>query len=74
MNCKILSAFLRNPKAVGTLFSGSNAFAQILVSFVSKDMRILEIGAGGGVITKALLNAGHDSQNIFICEQDLDFY
>ncbi len=46
--------FLRNPKNTGTIIPSSRFLVNEMISHVSKEDTLIELGAGTGVITKRL--------------------
>jgi phosphatidylethanolamine/phosphatidyl-N-methylethanolamine N-methyltransferase len=66
-----LRSLLSNPLKVGALAPSSPKLSQLMASCVdSTTAPVLEIGAGTGVITRALLNKGIQPERLFVIEQD----
>ena len=64
-----IKALIKNPRATGAILPSSNRLAKEMASHVSlkKDELIVELGAGTGVVTGALIAAGiHPSKIIAI--------
>lgn len=65
---------MTNPRSTGAIIPSSHYLAELMVSQIkNKDQKILELGAGTGVITKALLHAGFRSNNITVVETSAIF-
>ncbi len=69
-----MSQFLRHPKRVSAIAPSSRWLAQRMASEITKDTgQIVEIGAGTGVISRAILAAGVAPQDLTIIELDPNF-
>ena len=68
--------WIANPLKVGALLPSSPALARLLARNVEigPDDAVIEIGAGTGSITKALLEAGIPRDRLFVVEIDSDMY
>jgi len=64
--------WLRNPKEIGAVFPSSTSLARTMAAQVpvSGNETVIELGAGTGVITKALLQAGICSNQLLIVEKN----
>jgi len=66
-----LKSLLRDPRSVGAVAPSSPRLSRLVASSVNADSAtILEVGAGTGAITGALLERGIDPRRIFIIERD----
>jgi phospholipid N-methyltransferase len=69
----ILKEVARNPRGMGTIFPSSDALADEMASSIShrvdKDGVFIEIGAGTGPVTKALLKRGVPSNRLVVIEK-----
>jgi phosphatidylethanolamine/phosphatidyl-N-methylethanolamine N-methyltransferase len=65
-------SLLLNPKAVGAVLPSSRRLARLIASRVDRTATVVEIGAGTGVITQALLDRGIHSERLFVVERDPD--
>jgi phosphatidylethanolamine/phosphatidyl-N-methylethanolamine N-methyltransferase len=64
-------SLLLNPKAMGALTPSSPRLSQLMASSVDPaNSSVLEIGAGTGAITRALLEKKLDPERLFIIERD----
>jgi phosphatidylethanolamine/phosphatidyl-N-methylethanolamine N-methyltransferase len=62
---------LQNPREVGALFPSSPVLSELIASQVDpKSPAILEVGAGTGPVTRALLDRGVDPERLFVIERD----
>lgn len=66
-----LLEFLTHPKAVGAVLPSSQFVAREVASHISKENQglIVELGAGTGVVTKGLLEAGFSADNLVAIER-----
>ena len=67
-----LMKFLRNPVRVGACLPSSKSLSKRIAKYVmSKKPEVLvELGAGSGIVTKALIEAGMKPENIYALEID----
>ena len=66
-----LRSLLNNPLKVGALAPSSPKLSRLMASRVDPGTApVLEIGAGTGVITRALLEKGISPERLFVIEQD----
>ena len=66
-----LRSLLRDPRAVGAVSPSSPGLSQLMASGVSCcNSHVLEIGAGTGSITKALLRRGLSPDRLIVVERD----
>lgn len=66
-----LKAFIANPSVVGSVIPSSKALSKEMASHVfniDEDEVVVELGAGTGVITEALLKSGIPHQNLIVIE------
>lgn len=68
-----LKSLLRNPRSIGAVAPSSPRLSRLVASSVGPGAStILEVGAGTGAITGALIDRGIDPKRIFIIERDPD--
>jgi phosphatidylethanolamine/phosphatidyl-N-methylethanolamine N-methyltransferase len=66
-----LRSLLNNPLKVGALAPSSPKLSRLMASCVDAETTpVLEVGAGTGVITRALLRKGVSPERLFVIEQD----
>jgi len=70
-----LSSWLRSPKHVGAFAPSSDTLAAALAACVTKPAHdfVLELGAGTGVVTRALLDRGVPPEHLCVIERDRQF-
>jgi phosphatidylethanolamine/phosphatidyl-N-methylethanolamine N-methyltransferase len=66
-------SWLRDPFNVASVAPSSRWLAKLMASGVPPSARIVELGAGTGTLTSALLHAGVRPENLFLVEQHADF-
>jgi len=68
---QFLSAWLRNPLQTGALVPSGSALATAMAAQVEPDRgSVVELGAGTGVITRALLSRGVEPEHLVLLEKD----
>ncbi|MEW8624780.1 MAG: hypothetical protein AB2551_03415 [Candidatus Thiodiazotropha sp.] len=66
-----ISAWIRNPRQVGALFPSSGCLAQAMAAQVdSMNGLTIELGAGTGAVTSALLDRGINPKRLVVVEKD----
>lgn len=67
-------SFLKDPKTMGAIYPSSKRLAKIMASYVifAQNQLIVELGAGTGVITQAMLNRGIPADRIIAIESSSD--
>ena len=68
-----LRSLLREPLSVGALVPSSRFLANLLVSDIEPGSRVIELGAGTGAVTQAILNAGVFADDLTLIEQNEEF-
>jgi phosphatidylethanolamine/phosphatidyl-N-methylethanolamine N-methyltransferase len=67
-----ISAWIRNPRQVGALFPSSDSLSQAMAAQVSSMNGLtIELGAGTGAVTSALLDRGINPDRLVVVEKDL---
>jgi phosphatidylethanolamine/phosphatidyl-N-methylethanolamine N-methyltransferase len=70
-NWVFLRSLLKNPIAVGALAPSSSRLSRLVASSVNPgNSKILEVGAGTGSITAALLDSGVQPERLIVIERD----
>ncbi|WP_430009522.1 class I SAM-dependent methyltransferase [Methylophaga lonarensis] len=71
---RFLRSWLNSPLRVGAIAPSGGALARLITSEISEDKGpILELGAGTGVFTRAILDRGVDESDLTIVEYGSDF-
>jgi len=65
--------WMRNPKAVGAIVPSGRLLAGLMARDIVSGARVVELGAGTGSVTAALLEAGVRPEDLTIIEQSDDF-
>lgn len=70
-----LRQWLRNPKAIAAIAPSGRELARRIARAVGKDTRsVVEIGAGTGVVTQALLACGVPAEGLLIVERNPELH
>jgi phosphatidylethanolamine/phosphatidyl-N-methylethanolamine N-methyltransferase len=69
-----LKKLIKNPKAVGAVAPSSQSLGEFMSRYVdfNSDAHIVELGAGTGSLTKALIKAGANPEKLILLEIDDD--
>lgn len=67
-----IAAWMRSPKGIGAILPSSRSLARAMVAQIDGNVPgvIIELGAGTGVMTDALLHAGFPPERLLIIERD----
>lgn len=67
-----LAAWVRSPLSMGAILPSSRALARAMAAQVDyeKPGMVIELGAGTGVVTHALVKAGVDKKRLLVIERD----
>jgi phospholipid N-methyltransferase len=65
--------WIRNPLAMGALTPSGKSLAKLMSKDVSASSRVVELGAGTGTLTAALLEGGVAPGNLYLVERDAQF-
>jgi phosphatidylethanolamine/phosphatidyl-N-methylethanolamine N-methyltransferase len=66
-----LSAWLRNPRQVGAVLPSSGGLTNAMAAQVNPETGLtIELGAGTGAVTSALLDKGVDPERLVVVEKD----
>ncbi len=68
-----LRSMLREPFAVGALAPSSRSLASLMVTDMKPGSRVIELGAGTGAVTEAILDAGVRADDLILIEQNEEF-
>ncbi|HUQ52321.1 MAG TPA: methyltransferase domain-containing protein, partial [Gammaproteobacteria bacterium] len=68
-----IKGWIRNPLAMGALAPSSKSLAKIMARDVGTGSRVLELGAGTGTVTEALLASGVVPEDLYLVERDRHF-
>jgi phosphatidylethanolamine/phosphatidyl-N-methylethanolamine N-methyltransferase len=65
--------WIRNPLAMGAFAPSGKSLAKLMAKDVGPNARVVELGAGTGTVTAALLDNGVAPQNLYVVERDPQF-
>jgi len=65
--------WMRNPLAMGALAPSGKSLAKLMAKDVGASSRVLELGAGTGTVTEALLANGVAPANLYLVEREQQF-
>lgn len=63
---------LKNPKSIGAIAPSSKNLALFIARHIKAEDTVVELGAGTGGLTRALLEAGVDPSHLILVEMDHD--
>ena len=68
-----LKGWIRNPLAIGAFAPSGKSLARLMARDVGAGSRVVELGAGTGSVTAALLASGVAPGNLYLVERDPHF-
>jgi phosphatidylethanolamine/phosphatidyl-N-methylethanolamine N-methyltransferase len=68
-----LKGWIRNPLAMGAFAPSGKSLAKLMAKEVGASSRVVELGAGTGTVTAALLANGVAPGNLYLVERDPQF-
>jgi phosphatidylethanolamine/phosphatidyl-N-methylethanolamine N-methyltransferase len=68
-----LKGWIRNPLAMGAFAPSGKSLAKLMAKDVGVSSRVVELGAGTGTVTAALLASGVAPGNLYLVERDRQF-
>lgn len=71
-NIFFIRKLLRNPRSVGAIAPSSKKLGAFMSRHIKPGEKVIELGAGTGGLTKALLASGMDLNNLILVELDKD--
>lgn len=70
---RFLGTLVRDPKSVGALAPSSRRLAGHMVVDIGPGSRVIELGAGTGALTRAILDSGVAAEDLLVIEQNEAF-
>ena len=70
---RFIRSLVREPFSVGAVAPSSRRLANLMVADVGPGSRVIELGAGTGVVTQAILDAGVSPADLIVVEQNEEF-
>lgn len=68
-----IKGWIRNPLAMGALAPSSKSLAKLMARDIAAGSRVLELGAGTGTVTEALLATGVAPEDLYLVERERQF-
>jgi phosphatidylethanolamine/phosphatidyl-N-methylethanolamine N-methyltransferase len=68
-----IKGWIRNPLAMGAFAPSGKSLAKLMAKDVGAGARVVELGAGTGTVTAALLESGVSPGNLYLVERDPQF-
>ena len=67
---RFFKSWIRNPLAIGAFAPSGRSLARLMAKDVAPGSRVLELGAGTGTVTAALLARGVHATDLYVVERD----
>jgi len=67
---RFFKSWIRNPLAIGAFAPSGRSLAKLMATGVAPGSRVLELGAGTGTVTEALLAGGVQAADLYVVERD----
>ncbi len=68
-----LTSWVRDPRAVGAIAPSSPSLGRLMARGCGAGARVVEVGAGTGALTQAIVAAGVAERNLYLVESDERF-
>lgn len=65
--------WVQDPFAIGAVAPSGRTLAKLMVGGLYPGARVLELGAGTGTVTRAILDAGVDQRDLYLVERNAAF-
>jgi phospholipid N-methyltransferase len=65
--------WVRRPRQIGAIAPSSRLLAKLMTTNVEPGARIIELGAGTGTVTRAILERGVRPEDLYLVEQNEEF-
>lgn len=71
---QFLKSWFKNPKLIGAVAPSGRALAKLMSTGLGAGARVIELGAGTGTVTEALLRTGVRPEDLFLLERNAAFF
>jgi phosphatidylethanolamine/phosphatidyl-N-methylethanolamine N-methyltransferase len=68
-----LKSWIQNPFAIGAVAPSGKPLARLMATGLHPGARVIELGAGTGTLTEAILDRGVRPEDLFVVEQNAKF-
>jgi phospholipid N-methyltransferase len=70
---RFFRSWVRNPCAIGAVVPSSRLLAKLMATNLLPGARVIELGAGTGTVTAAILDSGVRPEDLYVVERDAEF-
>jgi phosphatidylethanolamine/phosphatidyl-N-methylethanolamine N-methyltransferase len=70
---RFFRSWIQNPLAIGAVAPSGRSLAKLMATDLGPGARVIELGAGTGTVTQAILDNGVRPEDLFVVERDAQF-
>ena len=70
---RFFKSWVQNPLAIGAVAPSGKSLARLMATSLAAGARVIELGAGTGTLTQAILDKGVRPEDLFVVERDAQF-
>jgi phosphatidylethanolamine/phosphatidyl-N-methylethanolamine N-methyltransferase len=70
---RFLQNWVRTPRELGALVPSSRLLGKLMATNISAGARVIELGAGTGSVTRAILDSGVRPEDLYLVERNEEF-